>query len=171
MNEHDWTCCFLRASTTAPLKETSAKQAGIEFCFMRKKGDLVLNPFQAGDSGAEVRVEAAHYSQIQVAYTFFYEECIEMMGSSGKAVCRPVVKVAGMKWRNHFTLVWFSCMLRSVAETSERPAATAEIPKQVRQQLILQQSQAVTMPLFRCSRGIWVTCKRPSLYVSRRVYQ
>ena len=84
---------------------------------------------------------------------------------------------AGMQeWRNHFTLVWFSCMLRSpVAETSERPAATAEIPKQVRQQLILQQSQAVfTMPLsegIRCSRGTGWRARDQVLfwYVSRRV--
>jgi hypothetical protein len=90
------------------------------------------------------------------------EECIEMMGSSWKGCLQTSCEgdTAGMQeWRNHFTLVWFSCMLRSpVAETSERPAATAEIPKQVRQQLILQQSQAVfTMPLsegIRCSRGI-----------------
>ena len=36
-----------------------------------KGGICVLNPFQAGDSGAEVRVEAAHCSQSwKVAYFF-----------------------------------------------------------------------------------------------------
>ena len=67
---------------------------------MRKKGGICfLNPFQAGDSGAEVRVEAAHGSQSSrlstcssCLFTLFNEECVEMMGS-GKVVCRPAVKV------------------------------------------------------------------------------
>ena len=112
MNEHEWTCCFLRASTTAPLKEPSAKQAGIEFCFMTKKGGIcVLNPFQAGDSGAEVRVEAAHYSQnsrLPACSLFSMKNVLRWWEVLGKAVCRPVVKVTQQACKNGGTTsLWF----------------------------------------------------------------
>ena len=76
---------------------------------------------------------------------------------------------AGMQeWRNHFTLVWFSCMLRSpVAETSERPAATAEIPKQVRAAAYFAAEPSSFHHAFVGRHQMftwnWVTCQRPSL--------
>ena len=85
MNEHDCTCCLLRASTTAPLKETSAKQAGIVFCFMRIKGAFVSSihfrlVIVVLKSGSKQRI-VLRAGRLPTSSSCFNEECIEMMGS------------------------------------------------------------------------------------------
>ena len=76
-----------------------------------KGGICVLNPFQAGDSGAEVRVEAAHYSQnsrLPTCSLFSMKNVLRWWEVLGKAVCRPVVKVTQQACKNGGTTsLWF----------------------------------------------------------------